>query len=148
MQADNQIEGQSNGEFSNPEPSSRRLDLSLKIPPRPLGFGSSRNGQASLQSQGSSKGSSSPGGFFRGLSFKKKSANSSGEKSSLLGSDPERAPENSNIVNVPSTFSWQRCASLPVSHATRFSPSVSMPASARVSTEQDRPSVSVYSALS
>ncbi|GAY36055.1 hypothetical protein CUMW_020030 [Citrus unshiu] len=37
-QADIQIEGPSNEETSNPGPSGRRPDLSLQVPPRPLGF--------------------------------------------------------------------------------------------------------------
>ncbi|TXG71861.1 hypothetical protein EZV62_000440 [Acer yangbiense] len=126
MQVDIQIEDQLNEEFSNREPSGRRLDLSLQIPPKPLGFGSSRNGKV-LQSQGSYKGSSpSPGGFFWGLSFKKKSAVSTSERSSL-STDSQPAPESPNIANVSSAFSWQRCVSLPVTLA-----------SARMSSEQDK----------
>ncbi|KAK1591556.1 hypothetical protein Q3G72_009498 [Acer saccharum] len=137
-QVDIEIKDQLNEEFSNQEPSGRHLDLSLQIPPKPLGFGSSRNEKA-LQSQGSYKGSSpTPGGFFRGVSFKKKSAVSTGERSSL-STDSQPAPESPNIANVLSAFSWQRCVSLPVTHASKlFSPSVSTPASARMSSEQDK----------
>ncbi|KAL5782391.1 hypothetical protein ACOSP7_007420 [Xanthoceras sorbifolium] len=137
-QADIQIEGQLNEEFSQPEPSGRRLDLSLQIPPKPLGFGSSRNEKVLHQSQGSYKGSSLPGGFFRGLSFKKKGATLASERSSLLGTDSQPSLESPNMANVSSAFSWQRCTSLPVTPASKFSPSVSMPASARMSGEQDK----------
>ncbi|KAK4855597.1 hypothetical protein QYF36_008883 [Acer negundo] len=132
-QVDIQIEDRLNEEFSNREPSGRCLDLSLQIPPKPLGFGSSRNGKV-LQSQGSyNAGSSpSPGGFFRGLS-----AVSTSERSSL-STDSRQAPESPNIANVSSAFSWQRCVSLPVTPASKLlSPSVSTPASARMSSEQD-----------
>ena len=145
MQVDIQIEDQLNEEFSNQEPSGRRLDLSLQIPPKPIGFGSSRNGKV-LQSQDSYKGSSpSPGGFFRGLSLKEKSAVSTSERSSL-STDSQPAPESPNIANVSSAFSWQRCVSLPVTPASKLlSPSVSTPASARVPSEQDKLNVSVFS---
>ncbi|KAK3189829.1 hypothetical protein Dsin_029390 [Dipteronia sinensis] len=138
-QVDIQTKDQLNEEFPNREPSGRRLDLSLQIPPKPSGFGSSRNGKV-LRSQGSYKGSSpSPGGFFRGLSFKKKSAVSTSERSSLLSTDSQPAPVSPNIANVSSAFSWQRCVSLPVTPASKLlSPSVSTPASARMSSEQDK----------
>ncbi|TXG71869.1 hypothetical protein EZV62_000448 [Acer yangbiense] len=138
MQVDIQIEDQLNEEFSNQEPSGRHLDLSLQIPPKPLGFGSSRNEKV-LQSQGSYKGSSpSLGGFFWGVSFKKKNVVSTGERSSL-STDSQPAPESPNIANVSSAFSWQRCVSLPVTPAPKlFSPSVSTPASAKMSSEQDK----------
>lgn len=142
MQADIQIEGPSNEETSNPGPSGRRPDLSLQVPPRPLGFGSSRTGKASLQSQRSYKGSSSPGGFLRGLSFKKKGNVSDGERSSLLSSDSPTGPGSPIIASIASAFSWQRCTSLPVTSASNLSPSVSMPASARTSGEHHKANVS------
>ncbi|TXG71873.1 hypothetical protein EZV62_000452 [Acer yangbiense] len=109
LKVDIQIEDQLNEEFSNQEPSGRHLDLSLQIPLKPLGFGSSRNEKV-LQSQGSYKGSSpSLGGFFSGVSFKKKNVVSTGERSSL-STDSQPAPESPNIANVSSAFSWQRCS--------------------------------------
>lgn len=71
MQANFPILEPSDHKLSKPETSGRRLDLSLQIPPKPLGFGS-HSGKGLLKSQGSGKGGSSSGGFLRGLSFKKK----------------------------------------------------------------------------
>lgn len=142
MQADIQIEGPSNEETSNPGPSGRRPDLSLQVPPRPLGFVSSRTGRPSLQSQRSYKGSLSPGGLLRGLSFKKKGIVSDGERSSLLSSDSQTSPGSPIIARITSAFSWQRCTSLPVTPASNLSPSISTPASARTSGEQHKANVS------
>ncbi|KAH9683199.1 RING-CH-type domain-containing protein [Citrus sinensis] len=137
-QADIEIEGPSNAETSNPGPSGRRPDLSLQVPPRPLGFVSSRTGRPSLQSQRSYKGSLSPGGLLRGLSFKKKGIVSDGERSSLLSSDSQTSPGSPIIARITSAFSWQRCTSLPVTPASNLSPSISTPASARTSGEQHK----------
>lgn len=113
--------GGSTDEVVNLGQSVKRSDLSLQIPPRPVGLGSSR-------------GSSSSRGFLRGLSFKKKVTTPDGEKSSLLYPDPKTAPESPVLANFMS--GWKKCASVPVSPASNLSPSASTPASARTSGER------------
>ncbi|KAI5572479.1 uncharacterized protein LOC18102274 isoform X14 [Populus trichocarpa] len=128
VEADSKIVEPSN-EVSNPEPSGRRSDLSLQIPPRHVGFGTSHSGKGLLHSQNSYKGRS-PGGFLRTLSLKKKAAAPDGERSSLLTADYKTAPDSPIMASFKSAFSWNRCTSLPVTPASKLSPSVSMPASA------------------
>ncbi|XP_068326565.1 uncharacterized protein [Pyrus communis] len=114
-----------NEEATDLEPTGRRPDISLQIPRRPVGFGSSRSGKGLLQSQGSFKGSSLSGGLFRALSFKRKGNQPDGERSSLLNSDPSRDPE--------------RCTSLPVTPISNLSASVATPSSARMYNEVHKP---------
>ncbi|XP_057957936.1 uncharacterized protein LOC131150890 isoform X2 [Malania oleifera] len=128
----------SNEEIVNSGPTSRRSDLSLQIPPRPLAFGSNRSGKGILQSQGSLKGISSSKGFLRALSFKKKGVSIDGEKSSLLNPNSKAPPESPVFSNIMSTLSGKRCASLPVTPASILSPSVSTPTSARTHIEEKK----------
>lgn len=116
---------------ANPGPTTRRSDLTLQVPPRPGGFSSSRSGN----------GSSSAAGLFRGFSFKKKTASSDGERSSLLNSDPKAAPESPALSNLTS---WQRCTSLPVTPASNLSPQITVPASARTLGEMQRSRVILH----
>ncbi|XP_044484423.1 uncharacterized protein LOC123210241 isoform X2 [Mangifera indica] len=135
---DAQIEDPSNDKLSKPALSAKRRDLSLQIPPRPMSFGSSRSGKAAFQSQGSCNGSLSPGVFLRGLSIKKKSPVSDVERSSLLGNDSQTALASPIGANISSAFSGHRCISLPVTPASKLSPSFYLPASARTSGEQQK----------
>ncbi|XP_022760473.1 uncharacterized protein LOC111306804 [Durio zibethinus] len=127
----------SDKEVSKPGPSGRRSDLSLRVPPKPLGFGSC-SGKGLLHSQGSGKGNSSPGGFLHGLSFKKKVVVADGERSSLLTPDSKTGPESSNMASFPSPFYSKRCTSLPVTPASNLFPSVNVPASEKMAGEQNK----------
>ncbi|XP_050216109.1 uncharacterized protein LOC126667190 isoform X2 [Mercurialis annua] len=122
----------SNGEVSNAGLNARRSDLLVKVPPRPAGFGTSRSGKGFTHTQNSSKGSSSSGGFLRALSFKNKISVPDAESSFLLNSDAKTSPDSPVLANLRAAFSWQRCTSLPVTHASNLSPSVSTPVSARL----------------
>lgn len=150
MQADSENVKPFKAEAPDPGPSGRRPDISLQIPPRPVGFGSSRNGKGLLQSQGSAKGSSSPGGFLRALSFKKKGIVPEGERSSLLNSDTDspRALESPVMANLKSVFSWQRCTSLPVRQEPNLYPAAITPLSARMPNERPKPHVCFFFAYS
>lgn len=127
-----------NEEVTDSGPTARHSNLSLQIPPRPFGFDSGHSGKGLLQSQGSLTSSTSSGGLLRGLSFKRKASATDGERSSLLNSDTHAAPESPILVNLKSAFSWERSSSLPVTHASNSSPSVSTPISARTSKEQKK----------
>ncbi|GAB4851219.1 hypothetical protein Ancab_030514 [Ancistrocladus abbreviatus] len=117
--------------------SGKHPNLSLHIPPRTMDFCSDQARLNLLQSQTSSKdGVPLAGGFLRGLSFKKKNARTDGERSSLLSSGPQEVSGSSTLPSVMSKLSWQRCASLPVAHASEPSSSASMPTSARTAGEQ------------
>lgn len=112
--------------------------LSLQIPAKPMVFTNFQGGEASLPPQPSSRcGTSSSGGFLRGLSFKKKSSSPDGEKSYLLNSDTQVVSGSPTVTHVMSKFNWTRCTSLP-GPALESSPSVATPASARTSSEQQK----------
>lgn len=140
MQADPQPGGPSD-ELVNSRPNLKRSDLSLQIPTKPpISFGSSRSGKNLLQSQDASSGSPSSRGFFRGLSFKKKVTITEAEKSSLLNPDLKTTPESPVLEN--STFSWKKCASVPVTPASNLSPYASTPSSTRTYSERVKSHVS------
>ncbi|KAK6130482.1 hypothetical protein DH2020_035775 [Rehmannia glutinosa] len=125
-------ERESRNMSANSEPSTRRSDLTLQIPPRPSGFSSSRSGKGLIKSPSVSNGSSSTAGFFRALSFKKGTTVLDGERSSLLSSDPKVALESPAVSNHTSNLSWKRCTSLPVTPASNLSPQITAaPSSAR-----------------
>ncbi|XP_022864439.1 uncharacterized protein LOC111384396 [Olea europaea var. sylvestris] len=119
-------------------------DLTLQIPPRPGGFGSSRSGKGLLQSPSVVNGNSSGGGFLRALSFKKRTTASDGERSSLLSSDPKA--ESPLFANLMPKFNWKRCTSLPVTHAAVLSPQVITPTSARTLSERQKSHISASQA--
>ncbi|KAL1320127.1 uncharacterized protein LOC107638529 isoform X2 [Arachis ipaensis] len=127
-----QINHCSNKEVSDNRPSGKRPDISLQVPPRPVGFGS---GRALDHSQSFSKGISSSRGFLRALSLKRKANVTDGERSCLLNSDSKTSADSSNMDSI-SDAAWKRCTSLPVTPASNLSPSVSTPVSARTYTGQ------------
>ncbi|XP_038709310.1 uncharacterized protein LOC120004126 isoform X1 [Tripterygium wilfordii] len=135
---DRQEEEVSKGEVLDSGPSGRRSDLSLQIPHKPIGFGSSHSGKGLLKSQASNIGSPSSGGFLRGLSFKKKISIAEGERSSLLNSDSRTALESPIVASFKAAFSWKRSTSLPLSHEAGFSPSIPTPTSARMPGERHK----------
>ncbi|XVF66297.1 hypothetical protein PTKIN_Ptkin10aG0024100 [Pterospermum kingtungense] len=137
MQGNVPILEPSDHKLSQPETSGRDADLSIQLPPRPLGFGS-RSGKGLLESQGSSKGGSSSGGFLRGLSFKKEGIVADGERSSLLTPDSKTGTESPSMAGFPSLFFWKKCTSLSVTPASNLSPSITMPASERMAGEQNK----------
>ncbi|KAL2458573.1 RING/U-box superfamily protein [Forsythia ovata] len=120
--------------------SAQRSDLTLQIPPRHAGFGSSRSGKGLLQSPGVLNRNSSTGGFLRALSLKKSVTASDGERSSLLSSDPKA--ESPVFANLLSNFTWKRCTSLPVTPASNLPPPVIMPTSARTHSERQKSHIS------
>ncbi|KAK6130434.1 hypothetical protein DH2020_035844 [Rehmannia glutinosa] len=140
-------ERESRNMSANSEPSTRRSDLTLQIPPRPSGFSSSRSGKGLIKSPSVSNGSSSTAGFFRALSFKKGTTVLDGERSSLLSSDPKVALESPAVSNHTSNLSWKRCTSLPVTPASNLSPQITAtPSSARTVSERQRPNISASQA--
>lgn len=100
---------------ANPEPSIRRSDLTLQVPPRPGDFSRNRSGK----------------GLLNSFSFKKKKPVSDGERSSLLSSDPKAALESPAFSEISP---WPKCASLPVTPASNLSPLIS----ARTLSERQR----------
>ncbi|RDX99527.1 putative E3 ubiquitin ligase SUD1 [Mucuna pruriens] len=129
---------QRNKEVSDSGPSGRRPDISLQVPPRSVGFGSTSGGRVLDHSQSFTKGISSSRGFLRALSFKRKGNVADGERSCLLNSDPKTAADGPNMTSI-SEIAWKRCTSLPVTPASNLSPSVSTPISARTYNEQTKP---------
>ncbi|KAH6808783.1 hypothetical protein C2S51_026566 [Perilla frutescens var. frutescens] len=100
---------------ANPQPSTRRSDLTLQVPPRPGDFSRNRSGK----------------GFLNSVSFKKKKIVSDGERSSLLSSDPKAALESPAFSDISP---WPKCASVPVTPASNLSPLIP----ARTNSEKQR----------
>ncbi|XXG83334.1 hypothetical protein AAC387_Pa10g1113 [Persea americana] len=122
----------------------KRVNLSIHIPPRPMISGSKPNGKGPVHMDGYSKGSSLARGFFRGPSFKNQ-VPVLNERTPLLrqnhgtGSDPI-VPENSSLANYIAALSWKRCVSLPVTHKSNLSPSVSISSRETTYNGQQHPS--------
>ncbi|CAI0466611.1 unnamed protein product [Linum tenue] len=123
----------SSDEVNRAGPTIRKADLSLNIPPRPVGFGANRFGKGLMNSQtAGSSSSSSRRGLLRALSFKKRNGGGpEGERSSLLNSETysQQPPVSPIIANIKSAFS--RCISLPPASALSPTVAVQTPASAR-----------------
>lgn len=133
-------------EVTNSVSSLQRSNLSLQIPPRHAGFGSSHRGKGLLQSPSIPSGSSSTG-LLRGLSFKKKVTSFDGERNYLLNSDPKGAPGSPVLANFKAKFSWDRSTSLPMTPADSLSPPASLPASARTYGEQTKSRIGTGQAI-
>ncbi|KAK1408613.1 hypothetical protein QVD17_40539 [Tagetes erecta] len=121
---DNSVNGSIN-EVKSPEKNRRPSDLS--IPKKRVHFGTPGS---------SSKGGTSPWGFFKSLSFKKKNVPGHDETSSLL--HPAAQPESPTVTKLKSMFTWNRSTSLPVKHESNVSPLIPSPVSARTYSEQQK----------
>ncbi|CAL1397093.1 unnamed protein product [Linum trigynum] len=141
----------SSDEVNRAGPTIRKADLSLNIPPRPVGFGANRFGKGLMNSQtAGSSSSSSRRGLLRALSFKKRNGGGpEGERSSLLNSETnsQQPPVSPIIANIKSAFS--RCISLPPASALSPTVAVQTPTSARFPWEvRDSENVVVSRSLS
>ncbi|XP_072961527.1 uncharacterized protein [Typha angustifolia] len=109
-------------------PTERATISTLQIPSRLVNIGITKPRDCLIQQQSSFKGSSSNGGFSRGLSFKNKTDILDSERSSLLNpelpakQESREGPENAVITNLVAALSWKRCASLPAAPASTLSP--------------------------
>ncbi|KAG8364359.1 hypothetical protein BUALT_Bualt19G0120600 [Buddleja alternifolia] len=128
------------------DPSTRRSDLKLQIPPRPAGFSSSQSGKGLLQSPRISNGSTSTSGFLRAVSFKNRTIASNGERSSLLNSDSKAVLESPTFSNLMSKFAWKNSTSLPVTPASNLSPKIIGPSYSRTLSERQKAHVSTSQA--
>lgn len=111
------------------EHDAKQVDLSLHIPPTSMSSGSKPNGKVPVQMDGSSKAGSLARGFLRGQRFKNQ-VSVVDERTPLINSDHGTrldpiVPENSSLANYIAALSWERCVSLPVTHKSNLSPSVS-----------------------
>ncbi|KAJ4955957.1 hypothetical protein NE237_012740 [Protea cynaroides] len=138
QEEDHQLMDPRNKDVALSGPSERRLDLSLQIPPKLIGFGNNCGVKGVLQSQNSFKGGLSPRTFLRGVSFKHKAAAPESERRSLLNPDPAAVPESSDMANSSAEHSWKRCVSLPVTPASKLSPLVSTSTAATKWVEQQK----------
>lgn len=121
----------------------KRGDLSLKIPSKPVYFGSNSNGKGPVSLESSSRGSSSARGLSQGPSFKNQ-VMVVDERTPLLNSDHDAGsdmiiPEDASLASYIAALTWKRCVSLPVTPATNMSPSVSISAGETRYSEQHPP---------
>lgn len=130
---------------ANPGSINHRSDLILQIPPRTSSTSGIRSGKGLLQSPSVLNGNSSAGGFFRGLSFKKRTTTLDGERSHLLNSDPKGTPESPALKNLMRNFTW-KCTSLPVTPASNLYPLITTPSSTRTFSERERTQASASQA--
>ncbi|GAB2210346.1 hypothetical protein Droror1_Dr00015611 [Drosera rotundifolia] len=111
--------------------SKKHPNLLLQIPPRPVDFAREQDRPTLPHSA-----KESSRGFLRGLSVKRKSNAADDDRSSLLYSGVKDVLGSPSLAHVLPRFNWQRCISLPVSHASVPSPSTHTPASAKSAGEQ------------
>ncbi|XP_073277718.1 uncharacterized protein [Primulina huaijiensis] len=123
----------------------RCSDLILQIPPRTSSTSGIRSGKDLLQSPSVLNRNSSAGGFFRGLSFKKRTTTLDGERSHLLNSDAKATPESPILKNLMRNFTW-KCMSLPVTPDSNLSPLITTPSSTTTFSERQRTQASTSQA--
>ncbi|XP_068642554.1 uncharacterized protein [Aristolochia californica] len=107
----------------------KRINLSLQIPKRPMGFANNGNVKVPVHSQGPLSSSS-----LRGISQVHSFKNASpviNERSSLLNPDDCLIPESASLATYIRALSWKRSSSLPVTPASTFSPAISASDSTR-----------------
>ncbi|XP_010558499.1 PREDICTED: uncharacterized protein LOC104827122 isoform X3 [Tarenaya hassleriana] len=142
LKGDHQVKERNTGDIPSSETCGKRMDLSVQIPPRPSTASGGQNPKgSSLKSLTSFKGSGSSsysGGILRSLSLNKKVSVPDSEKSFLLSPGLMGSTEIPIATDSSVLPYWKRCTSLPATPATKLSPAISQPVSARMPEEQPK----------